>query len=65
MAMPIWGRFMKRVYEDKDLAVPRTYFNRPPSLKVEIDCVEYRKTHPSPSQPREGEQRPQRLDLDN
>ena len=65
MAMPIWGRFMKRVYEDKDLAVPRTYFNRPPSLKVEIDCVEYRKTHPSPSQPRDGEQRPQRLDLDN
>ncbi len=65
MAMPIWGRFMKRVYEDKELAIPRTFFNRPPTLKVEIDCVEYRKTHPSPRQNADGEQRPQRLDLDN
>lgn len=65
MAMPVWGRFMKRVYEDKELSIPRTYFTRPPTLKVEIDCVEYRKTHPSPSDKRDGDARPTRLELDD
>ncbi len=46
MALPIWGKFTKAVYEDKDLALPKVAFQRPPSLAVELDCKRYRKLHP-------------------
>lgn len=42
MAMPIWGRFAQLVYEDTQLALPKTFFTRPPNMTVEIDCKKYR-----------------------
>lgn len=47
MAMPIFGKFLKKVYDDKVLNIPRTYFDRPRNLRVEIDCARYRQSHPS------------------
>lgn len=42
MALPIWGRYMQKVYADKSLGVKKDDFE-PPSkeLKVEIDCGKY------------------------
>jgi penicillin-binding protein 1A len=47
MALPIWGRYMEKVYKDKELNVPRDFFARPGALKVEIDCKKYREKFPS------------------
>lgn len=51
MAMPIFGKFLKKVYDDKELSIPRTFFERPRNLRVEIDCAVYRRTHPGECQP--------------
>ncbi len=43
MALPIWGKFFKKVYEDKKLKVTKGDFPRPKNLdpKFEIDCSKY------------------------
>jgi penicillin-binding protein 1A len=41
MAMPIWEKFMKKVYEDEELAVSKGEFKRPTNLSIELDCEQY------------------------
>ncbi len=43
MALPIWGRYMKKVYNDKTLGVTQRPFDPPPTLTVDINCNTYRK----------------------
>jgi penicillin-binding protein 1A len=43
MAMPIWAYYMKAVYEDKNLNVPKTQFKRPDNFAVELNCDRYKK----------------------
>ncbi|RZJ73200.1 penicillin-binding protein 1A [Flavobacterium sp.] len=37
-ALPIWGMFMKKCYEDKDLDVSTKDFERPANLGIKVDC---------------------------
>lgn len=37
-ALPIWGMFMKKCYEDKDLDVSTKGFERPANLSIKVDC---------------------------
>jgi len=43
MALPIWGLYMKKIYEDKKLNISQKDFERPEGLdiKVELDCSKY------------------------
>jgi penicillin-binding protein 1A len=43
MALPIWGKFFRKVYDDKKLKVGRGDFPRPKNLdpNLEIDCSKY------------------------
>lgn len=38
MALPIWGLYMKKVYEDEDLKVSKGNFEKPEELSINIDC---------------------------
>ncbi len=38
MALPIWGLFMKKCYEDKDLNISKEDFERPKDLSIKVDC---------------------------
>jgi len=38
LALPVWGIFMRKVYEDEDLDYERKPFERPERLSVELDC---------------------------
>ena len=38
MALPIWALYMKKCYADKELNVSKADFNRPPNLKIRVDC---------------------------
>jgi penicillin-binding protein 1A len=42
-AAPIWGRFMKYVYEDPLIAMPLEYFERPAGVEADSICVETKK----------------------
>jgi penicillin-binding protein 1A len=42
MAMPIWEKFMKKVYEDESLPVSKGEFKKPSNLSIELDCEQYR-----------------------
>jgi penicillin-binding protein 1A len=42
-AAPIWGRFMKYVYEDPNIAMPLDYFQKPPTVYEDTICVETKK----------------------
>jgi penicillin-binding protein 1A len=42
-AAPIWGRFMKYVYEDADIAMPLQYFEKPAGVLQETICTETKK----------------------
>jgi penicillin-binding protein 1A len=37
-ALPIWGYFMKKCYEDKELQVSKDEFERPKNLAIKVDC---------------------------
>ena len=41
MALPIWGMYMKSVYQDKDLKISSEAFKRPENLSIEINCNRY------------------------
>ncbi|GAA4110726.1 transglycosylase domain-containing protein [Aquimarina addita] len=43
MALPIWGTYMKKCYEDETLKISKKGFSRPESLSIETDCDEYKK----------------------
>ncbi|MDR6969067.1 penicillin-binding protein 1A [Flavobacterium arsenatis] len=38
MALPIFGMFMKKCYEDKTLTVSKEPFERPKNLAIKVDC---------------------------
>lgn len=38
MALPIWGIYMKKVYEDEDLEVSKGAFEKPEVLTIQTDC---------------------------
>ena len=37
-ALPIWGYFMKKCYEDKDLQISTDEFQRPDNFNIKVDC---------------------------
>ena len=37
-ALPVWGYFMKKCYEDETLKVSKEEFDRPPNLSIRVDC---------------------------
>lgn len=41
MALPIWGYYMKKCYEDETLGVSKENFKRPESLSIETDCSKW------------------------
>jgi penicillin-binding protein 1A len=42
MALPIWGKFFKKVYDDKTLKVSKGEFKKPAGLgNIELDCSKY------------------------
>jgi penicillin-binding protein 1A len=42
-AAPIWGRFMKYVYEDPSIELPIEYFHQPAGVERDTICVETKK----------------------
>src|SRR6187402_594974 len=38
MALPIWGYFMNKCYEDKTLTISKESFERPKNLSIKVDC---------------------------
>lgn len=46
MALPIWGMYMKKNYEDKDLDVSKGSFPRPAHLSIETDCSKWSEGNP-------------------
>ncbi|MFC4689283.1 penicillin-binding protein 1A [Dokdonia genika] len=42
MALPIWGMYMKGVYENEDLKVSKSEFDKPKDLSITIDCENYK-----------------------
>ncbi|WP_298308736.1 transglycosylase domain-containing protein [Flavobacterium sp.] len=44
-ALPIWGYFMEKCYEDKDLQISTDEFERPDNFAIKVDCW----TAPKPS----------------
>jgi len=37
-ALPIWGYFMKKCYEDKDLQISKDEFEKPENFSIRVDC---------------------------
>ncbi len=37
-ALPIWGYFMKKCYEDPDLQISKDEFQRPDGFNIKVDC---------------------------
>lgn len=49
-AMPIWGIFMKKVYDDPSLGITKGTFKRPHRpLSVELNCERYKNTNQADS----------------
>lgn len=42
MALPIWGSYMKAVYEDENLDISKSNFTKPENLSITVDCEEYK-----------------------
>jgi penicillin-binding protein 1A len=42
-AAPVWGRFMKYVYDDPDIAMPLEYFEKPATVFEETICEQTKK----------------------
>ncbi len=42
-AAPIWGMFMKYVYDDPTIGLPLEYFEKPPGVMADTICVETKK----------------------
>ncbi len=42
MALPIWGSYMKKIYNDPELDVSKGDFEKPENLSIEVDCDNYK-----------------------
>ena len=40
MALPVWGYYMKKCYNDKDLNISKGPFPAPQNVEIQIDCKE-------------------------
>ena len=43
MALPIWGIYMKKNYENKDLGISDKAFTKPSGLSINVDCTKLQK----------------------
>ncbi|MCG8687471.1 MAG: hypothetical protein MI892_21515, partial [Desulfobacterales bacterium] len=51
MALPIWGRFMKKVYADESLEYkPNSEFEKPANFFMNLDCDEQQSIEEKPAQ---------------
>jgi penicillin-binding protein 1A len=50
MAMPIWGKFMQKIYDDSTTGIKRETFPRPAHMNVELDCIRYRNSQSGTNQ---------------
>ncbi len=41
MALPIWGVYMKSIYQDSTLMISNESFDRPKKLTIELDCNKF------------------------
>ncbi len=41
MALPIWGIFMRKCYEDEQLDISKNNFEKPKDMSIETDCSKY------------------------
>ena len=41
MALPIWGLYMKSIYQDSTLMISNESFDRPKKLTIELDCNKF------------------------
>jgi len=48
MALPIWGYYMKKNYEDKDLGISKKPFPKPPKVGIRLDCSKKEETSDKP-----------------
>ena len=42
MALPIWGVYMKSIYNDSTLMISKESFERPKKLGIDLDCYDFR-----------------------
>lgn len=42
MALPIWGLYMKKNYENEDLGISDVAFSKPSNMSIELDCNKIR-----------------------
>lgn len=42
MALPIWGYYMKKCYENEELGVSKDEFKKPENLSIETDCSKWK-----------------------
>ncbi|MCD8539892.1 MAG: hypothetical protein LRY55_09080 [Leadbetterella sp.] len=63
MAMPAWGLFMQKVYEDKNIEYKKTRFLMPSTIRIAGDCAvtanEGFGSHPANTLPNSGELKPE------
>lgn len=45
LALPIYGLFMKRVYGDVSINLPKDPFTKPKDFKIELNCSVYKRNH--------------------
>lgn len=45
MALPIWGMYMNKCYDNEELNVSKDAFKRPPNLSIETDCGRWREAN--------------------
>ena len=41
MSLPIWAKYMKKIYDDKSLNISKGDFEKPANVKIEFDCSKY------------------------
>ena len=41
MALPIWGIYMRKCYQDTSLDISKNNFSKPSKLSIETDCAKY------------------------
>jgi penicillin-binding protein 1A len=60
LALPMYGKFMQKIYADKSLPYKKRPFERPERLRVELDCNKVRKERPRISRYDENEDKNKR-----
>ena len=43
MALPIWGYYMKQVYQDSTLQISKGPFEKPEGIEIQLNCDDFRK----------------------